>query len=40
MSVPYHPEKDNVVVDALCRLSMISVAHVEEDKKKYVHKVL
>ena len=30
MSVHYHPGKANVVADALSRLSMGSVAHVEE----------
>ncbi|WMV50720.1 hypothetical protein MTR67_044105 [Solanum verrucosum] len=33
MNVLYHPGKANVVVDALSRLSMGSVAHVEEEKK-------
>ncbi|WMV41732.1 hypothetical protein MTR67_035117 [Solanum verrucosum] len=33
MSVLYHPRKANVVVDALIRLSMCSVAHIEEDVK-------
>ncbi|WMV24839.1 hypothetical protein MTR67_018224 [Solanum verrucosum] len=33
MSVLYHPGKANVVVDALRRLSMASVAHVEDEKK-------
>ena len=40
MSVHYHPGKTNVVDDALRRLSMGSVAHVEEKRKelvKYVH---
>ena len=32
MSVHYHPGKANVVADALSRLSMSSVAHVEEKK--------
>lgn len=36
MSVHYHPGKANVVVDALSRLSMGSVAHVEELKKELV----
>ena len=34
MSVHYHPDKVNVVADALSRLSMGSVAHVEEEKKE------
>ena len=33
MSVHYHPGKTNVVADALSKLSMGSVAHVEEKKK-------
>ena len=33
MSVHYHPRKANVVADALRRLSMGSVAHVEEKKE-------
>ena len=33
MSVLYHPSKANVVADALSRLSMNSVAHIENDKK-------
>ena len=33
MSVHYNPGKANVLVDALSRLSMGSVAHVEEKKK-------
>ena len=33
MSVHYNPEKVNVVADVLSRLSMGSVAHVEEKKR-------
>ena len=33
MNVLYHLGKDNVVVDALRRLSMGSIAHAEEQKK-------
>ena len=33
MSVLYHPGKANVVADALSRLSMNSVYHVEHEKK-------
>ena len=36
MSVHYHPGKANVVADALSRLSMGSVAHVEEERKELV----
>ncbi|WMV09521.1 hypothetical protein MTR67_002906 [Solanum verrucosum] len=36
MSVLYHPDKVNVVEDALSRLSISSIAHVEEDKKELV----
>ncbi|WMV58673.1 hypothetical protein MTR67_052058 [Solanum verrucosum] len=42
MSVLNHPGKVNVVVDALSRLSMGSVAHVEEEKRelaKDVHRL-
>ena len=41
MSVLDHPGKANVVADALSRLTMDSVSHVEEGKKdlaKYVHR--
>ncbi len=34
MSILYHLGKDNIVADALSRLSMGSVAHVEIDKKE------
>ncbi|WMV38020.1 hypothetical protein MTR67_031405 [Solanum verrucosum] len=43
MNVLYHLRKDNVVADALSRLSMGSVAHVEEERKelaKDVHRLL
>ena len=39
MSVHYHPGKANVVVDALSRLYMGSVAHVEEKRKDLVKDV-
>ncbi|WMV38213.1 hypothetical protein MTR67_031598 [Solanum verrucosum] len=42
MNVLYYPGKAKVVVDALNRLSMGSVAHVEEEKKelaKNVHRL-
>ncbi|KAH0709589.1 hypothetical protein KY284_011016 [Solanum tuberosum] len=42
MNVLYHPGKANVVADALSRLSIGSVAHVEEERKdlaKDVHKL-
>ena len=39
MSVHYHPGKANVVADALSRLSMGSVAHVEEERKELVKDV-
>lgn len=39
MSVLYHPGKTNVVADALSRLSMGSVAHVEYGKKKLAQEV-
>ena len=34
MRVLYHPGKTNMVADALSRLSMGSVAHVDDDRKK------
>ena len=39
MSVHYHPGKANVVVDALSRLSMGSVAHIKEERKELVNDV-
>ena len=42
ISVLYHSEKANVVVDALSRVTMGSVSHVEETKKdlvKHVHRL-
>ncbi|KAF3635743.1 hypothetical protein FXO37_25831 [Capsicum annuum] len=39
MSILYHPGKTNVVEDALSRLSMGSIAHVENDKRELVWKV-
>ncbi|WMV58602.1 hypothetical protein MTR67_051987, partial [Solanum verrucosum] len=39
MSVLYRPEKANVVADALCQLSMGSVAHIEDEKKELVRDV-
>ena len=39
MSVHYHPGKANVVADALSKLSMGSVAHVEEKRKELVKDV-
>ena len=39
MSVNYHPRKANVVVDALSRLSIGSVSHVEEKRKELVKDV-
>ena len=36
MSVLYHPSKANVVADTLSRLSMGSVAHVDDGKKTLV----
>ena len=32
-SIPFHPEKANVVYDALSRMSMGSVSHLDESKK-------
>ena len=39
MSVLYHSGKANVVADTLSRLSMGSVSHLENDKKKLVQQV-
>ena len=39
MRVHYHPIKVNVVCDALSRLSMGSVAHVEDKRKELVKDV-
>ena len=39
MSVLYHPGKANVVADALSKLSMGSVSHVEDGKKELVRDV-
>ena len=39
MSVHYHHGKVNVVADVLSRLSMGSVAHVEEERKELVQDV-
>ena len=39
MSMHYHPCKANVVADALSRLSMGTVAHVEEERKDLVKDV-
>ena len=42
MNVHYHPSKENIVADSLCRSSMGSVAHVEEERMelvKYVHRL-
>ena len=40
MSMHYHPGKANVVANALSRLSMGSVAHVEEERKELTKDVL
>ena len=39
MSVHYHPGKESVVEDALSRLSVNSVAHVEKERKELVKDV-
>ena len=39
MSVLYHPHKANVVADALSRVYMGSVGHVNDDKKEIVKNV-
>ena len=40
MSILYHPDKANVVVDALSRMTMGSMSHVEEAKKDLVKDVI
>ena len=39
MSVHYHHGKANVVADALSRLSMGSVSHIDDEKKEFVKEV-
>ena len=42
MSILYHQDKSNMVVDDLSRLSMVSIAHVKEETRelaKDVHKL-
>ena len=39
MSVHYHPSKANIVADALSKLSMGSVAHVDDERKELVKDV-
>ena len=39
LSVLYHPSKANVVSNTLNRISMGSVAHVEDEKKELVRNV-
>ena len=39
MSVLYHPCKANVVADALSRMTMCSVSHMEEDNNQLVRVV-
>ena len=39
MSVYYNPGKENIEADALIRLSIGSVAHVEEERKELVKDV-
>ena len=33
MSVLYHPDKANIVVDALSRMTMGSVSHIDEARR-------
>ena len=39
MSVLYHPDKDNVVSDALSRMNMGILSHIDESKKELVKDV-
>ena len=39
MSVYYHTRKTNVVADALSRLSMGSMSHIDEEKNEMVKEV-
>ena len=39
ISVLYHPDKTNVITDALNYMTMDSVSHVEEAKKDLVNDV-
>ena len=39
MSVHYHLGKANVVADVLSRLSISSVSHIDDEKKKLVKEV-
>lgn len=39
MSIFYHPDKDNIVVNDLNRLSMGSLAHVDDDKQELVKNI-
>ena len=39
MNVLYHPEKENIVVDALSRIIMGSVSHLDESKKDLAREV-
>ena len=39
MSVLYHTAKANVMADALSRLSMGSISHVEDSKKKMAQEI-
>ena len=39
MSVHYHPGKANVVADALRRLRIHSVSHIDDEKKEMVKEV-
>ena len=39
MNVHYHLGKDNVVADALRRMSMGSTAHIEDEKKELAKEV-
>ena len=39
MTMNYHPGKTNEVEHSLCRLYMVSVAHVEKERKELIRDV-
>lgn len=39
MSVLFHPGKVNMVEDALSRLSMNSIAHIDDERKELIEDI-